>query len=182
MIVVTAPTGQIGRQVAPSRPATVIPIPSNRLATFYPHRSPSWSSQQNRLTETFIEGGRATGIEPTDGRTVRAGQFVASTLDTHQTFETLVGCDQMPANFAAKVGSFQYTSWTLFGVRYALKETPRFYAEKFNPNIARTQKWNTGAETMSDLKAAHEDVQAVRVPDIIQFGSGALNCRVCCTR
>ena len=34
-----------------------------------------------------IENGKATGIELDDGRTVRARQFVASTLDVHQTFE-----------------------------------------------------------------------------------------------
>ena len=36
----------------------------------------------------LIEGGKASGIVLRDGRTVRAKQFVASTLDVHQTFET----------------------------------------------------------------------------------------------
>ena len=49
-----------------------------------------------------VEGGKATGIALRDGRTVRARQFVASTLDVHQTFETLIGREQLPAAFAEK--------------------------------------------------------------------------------
>jgi phytoene dehydrogenase-like protein len=44
-----------------------------------------------------VEGGKATGIALRDGRTVRARQFVASTLDVHQTFETYIGRAQLPA-------------------------------------------------------------------------------------
>jgi len=45
---------------------------------------------QIAIERTIVEGGRATGIALADGRTVRAGQFVASTIDVHQTFESLV--------------------------------------------------------------------------------------------
>jgi len=130
---------------------------------------------QVNLERIVLEGGRATGIELTDGRTVRAGQFVASTLDVHQTFERLIGADQTPAAYRAKLDSFQYSSWTLFGLHLALKETPRFYAEEFDPNIRRTLKWSIGAETMEDLTAAFADTQAGKVPQIVQFESGALS-------
>ncbi len=46
---------------------------------------------QVAIDRIVIEGGRATGIALGDGRTVRARQFVASTIDVHQTFESLVG-------------------------------------------------------------------------------------------
>ena len=42
---------------------------------------------QAHVARIVIEGGRATGIALADERTVRARQFVASTLDVHQTFE-----------------------------------------------------------------------------------------------
>ena len=45
------------------------------------------SQPQVELDRIVIEGGQATGIALRDGRTVRARQFVASTLDVHQTFE-----------------------------------------------------------------------------------------------
>ena len=118
---------------------------------------------------------RATGIELADGQTVRARQFVASTLDVHQTFETLVGREQLPAAFLKKLDGFQYTAWSLFGLHLALNESPRFAAEKFDPNINRALKWSIGAETMEDLFSAHQDVQAGRVPKLVQFGSGPLS-------
>lgn len=127
------------------------------------------------IARIVIEDGRSTGIELRDGRTVRTGQFVASTLDVHQTFETLVGRAQLPADFAAKLDKFQYTGWTLFGLHLALEESPRFKAQSFDPNINRTLKWSVGAETMQDLMSAFEDVRAGRVPRIVQFGSGPLS-------
>src|SRR4051812_39865944 len=51
---------------------------------------------QVAIDRIIIEGGHATGIALADGRTVRAGQFVASTIDVHQTFETMIGRDQLP--------------------------------------------------------------------------------------
>ena len=130
---------------------------------------------QVAIERVVLEGGRATAVELTSGRTVRAGQFIASTLDAHQTLEGLIGRDQIPARFAAKLDNFQYSTWTLFGLHLALKETPRFHAEAFDPNIRRTLKWSIGAETMRDLTSAFEEVQAGQVPKIIQFGSGALS-------
>ncbi|MDP2409144.1 MAG: NAD(P)/FAD-dependent oxidoreductase [Pseudolabrys sp.] len=130
---------------------------------------------QVNIAKIVIENGKATGIELADGRTVRARKFVASTLDVHQTFETLVGRAQLPAPFLSKIDKFQYTAWSLFGVHWALKESPRFAAEKFDPNINRALKWSLGAETMEDLFEAHEDTKAGRVPKLVQFGSGPLS-------
>ena len=130
---------------------------------------------QVAIDRIVIENGRASGIALADGRTVRARQFVASTLDVHQTFETLIGRPQLPASYAAKLDRFQYTGWTLFGLHLALNEAPQFAAAAFDPNINRTLKWSIGAETMEDLSSAFEDVKANRPPRIIQFGSGPLS-------
>ena len=130
---------------------------------------------QQSIERIVVEGGRATGIELTNGRTIRAKQFVASTLNVHQTFEQMLGRDQLPMQFLNKLDKFQYTEWTLYGLHLALDERLRFHAEAFDPNIMRTQKWSIGAETMADLVSAHHDVQAGRVPEIVQFGSGPLS-------
>ncbi len=130
---------------------------------------------QVNIERIIIENGKAAGIELADGRTVRAKQFIASTLDVHQTFETLVGREQLPATFLEKLTGFQYTAWSLFGLHLALNESPRFAAEKFDPNINRSLKWSIGAETMEDLFSAHQDVMAGRVPKVVQFGSGPLS-------
>jgi len=130
---------------------------------------------QVEIDRILIEGGKASGIALTDGRTVRARQFVASTLDVHQTFEMLVGRGQLPADFLKKVDAFQYTRWSLFGLHLAMNEPARLTAGAFDPNIHRTLKWSLGAETMEDLLAAHADVVAGRVPKIVQFGAGPLS-------
>lgn len=127
------------------------------------------------IARILVEGGRAAGIVLADGRTVRAGQFVASTIDVHQTFENLIGREQLPDAFARKLDAFQYTGWTLFGLHLALHESPRFAAEGFDPNINRAMKWSIGAETMQDLFSAFEDVKAGRAPSVIQFGAGPLS-------
>jgi len=130
---------------------------------------------QVNVKNIIVEGGKASGIELADGRTVRASQFVASTLDVHQTFEKLVGRSQLPTAFGDKLDAFQYTGWSLFGVHLALEESPQFKAAAFDPNVNRALKWSLGAETMEDLSSAFEDVKAGRVPRIIQFGSGPLS-------
>jgi phytoene dehydrogenase-like protein len=130
---------------------------------------------QVAIDRIVLEGGRATGIALADGRTVRARQFVASTLDVHQTFEQYIGRAQLPAAFVQKLDKFQYTAWSIFGLHLALHEPVRFQAERFDANIHRTLKWSLGAETMDDLLAAHKDVSAGRVPKIVQFGSGPLS-------
>jgi phytoene dehydrogenase-like protein len=130
---------------------------------------------QVSIDRIVIEGGKATGIALADGRTVRARQFVASCIDVHQTFESMIGRAQLPAEFLRKLDGFQYTKWALYGLHLALNEPVRLHSEAFDPNIHRTLKWSLGAETMDDLMAAHKDVVAGRMPDIIQFGAGPLS-------
>ena len=129
---------------------------------------------QVSIDRIVVEGGRATGIALADGRTVRAN-FVASTIDVHQTFELLIGREQLPETMRRKLDNFQYTAWALYGLHLALHESPRFAAATFDPNINRALKWSIGAETMDDLFKAHQDVVAGKIPDIVQFGAGPLS-------
>ena len=134
----------------------------------------SFANQQH-VERIVLEGGRASGVELAGGRTVRASRFVASTVDVHQTFEQMIGREQLPAAFQEKLDRFKYTPWTLFGVHFALQESPRFKAAASDPRLDAALKWNVGAESIADLVSAHEDVKAGRVPRIVQFGSGALS-------
>ena len=130
---------------------------------------------QAHVERIVVEAGRATGVALDTGETLRARRFVASTLDVHQTFETMIGREQMPEAFLRRLDGFKYTAWTLFGVHFALEQSPDFAAAKFDPNLNRALKWNVGAESIADLLSAHEDVRNDRVPRVIQFGSGALS-------
>jgi phytoene dehydrogenase-like protein len=123
----------------------------------------------------IIDQGRASGVQLADGRTLTARSFVASTVDVHQTFESMVGRDQLPAAYRDKVDAFHYTSWSLFGVHFALKEAPRYSSASFDPNINQALKYNIGSETIASLMQAHREVENGRVPSNVQFGGGALS-------
>jgi phytoene dehydrogenase-like protein len=123
----------------------------------------------------LIEAGRAVGVECADGTFYRARRFVASGIDVHQTFETLVGRDQLPASYLAKVDGHKYTAWTLYGLHLALNEAPCYSASNWDPAINYTLKYSIGAESIDDLMMAHGDVHAQRIPTRINFGAGALS-------
>jgi phytoene dehydrogenase-like protein len=119
-----------------------------------------------------VEGNRATGVELADGRTFKARQFVASTIDVPQTFTRLVGNEQLPEPYHAKVAGFQQTGWTLFGIHLALREHPQYTSAGFDPNIDRALKYNIGCESMEQLFALHEEVAEGKIPSRISFGTG----------
>jgi phytoene dehydrogenase-like protein len=123
----------------------------------------------------LIEGGRATGVACADGTTYRARHFVASGIDVHQTFEKLVGREQLPLHYLARVDGHKYTAWALYGLHLALNEAPRYTSASWDPAIDYTLKYSIGAESIADLMDAHGDVQAQRVPARINFGAGALS-------
>jgi phytoene dehydrogenase-like protein len=119
-----------------------------------------------------VEGNRATGVELADGRSFKARQFVASTIDVRQTFRELVGYEQLPPAYRDKVDAFKHTAWTLFGIHLALKEHPDYTAARFDPNVNRALKYNIGCESMDQLFALHAEVAANRIPSEISFGTG----------
>jgi phytoene dehydrogenase-like protein len=130
---------------------------------------------QAQVDRIVVEGGRATGVELSDGRSFRASKFVASTVDVHQTFDQMVGREQLPAEMAARLDKFHYTSWTLFGLHLALREPPRYAAAAFDPHVDSALKYNIGSESLESLTRAHEEVEAGQVPSTTQFGAGALS-------
>lgn len=121
-----------------------------------------------------VEGGRATGVELADGRTILARQFVASTIDVPQTFKKLVGLEQLPQPYQDKVRNFKQTGWSLFGLHLCLKELPRHLGTDFDPNVNKALKVNIGCESLEQLFALHEEVAQGKVPSRVSFGSGQI--------
>lgn len=119
-----------------------------------------------------VEGKRATGVELADGRSFRASQFVASTIDVGQTFRRLIGFEQLPGAYREKVDAFKHTEWTLFGIHLALKEHPNYTSASFDPNVNRALKYNIGCESMEQLFALHDDVAQNKIPSRVSFGTG----------
>lgn len=124
------------------------------------------------VAKIVVDGDKATGVVLSDGREIGARQFVASCIDVPQTFNKLVGRDQMPAEYLTKVDNFKQTAWGLFGVHLALNEAPSYIGADFNPAINHALKYNIGAETMEDLFGLHAQVAEGRIPDLVSFGTG----------
>lgn len=130
---------------------------------------------QAHVERIIVDRGRARGVALASGEELRARQFVASCVDVHQTFHGMMARGSLPEALEQKLAAFKYTPWTLFGVHFALEESPRFTAAASDPALDVALKWNVGAESIADLMSAHADVKAGRVPRIVQFGSGALS-------
>lgn len=120
----------------------------------------------------IVEGGRATGVELADGRTIRARSFVASTVDVPQTFNRMVGVEQLPEAYQKKVNDFKHTDWSLFGIHLCLKELPRYRGTEFDPNVNEALKVNVGCESLEQLFALHGEVGQGKIPSKASFGTG----------
>lgn len=123
----------------------------------------------------IVEGGRATGVELEDGRTIRARQFVASTVDVPQTFGKMVGLEQLPEAYRHKVAGFKRTGWSLFGLHLSLRELPNYLGSGFDPNINHALKVNVGCESLEQLFALHDEVARGQVPSRVSFGTGQIS-------
>jgi len=130
---------------------------------------------QAQVDRIVVENNRATGVELSTGELIRARQFVASTLDVHQTFEKFIGRDQLPAALRERVDAHRYTPWSLYGLHLALKDAPNYKASAFDPALNTALKYNIGSETVDSLLTAHHEVEAKKLPGAIQFGAGALS-------
>jgi phytoene dehydrogenase-like protein len=130
---------------------------------------------QTHVERIIVDGNKATGVELKDGTVIRARGFVASTIDVHQTFNNLVGQEQLPANLRDKVDNFDYTPWSIFGVHLALKEAPNYTSSQFAPGMNDALKYNIGSETVESLLKAHAEVEEKKIPTSVQFGAGTLS-------
>jgi len=130
---------------------------------------------QAQVDRIVVENNRATGVELSTGELIRARQFVASTLDVHQTFEKFIGRDQLPAALRERVDAHRYTPWSLYGLHLALKDAPNYKASAFDPALNTALKYNIGSETVDSLLTAHHEVETKKLPGAIQFGAGALS-------
>lgn len=122
----------------------------------------------------IVENNRATGVELEDGRTIRARQFVASTVDVPQTFRKMVGFEQLPQEYRTKVENFKQTNWTLFGLHLCLKEAPRHLGTDFDANVNQALKINLGCESLEQLFALHDEVAQGKIPSRVSFGTGQI--------
>jgi phytoene dehydrogenase-like protein len=120
----------------------------------------------------LVEGGRAVGVETAEGERIGARLFVASGLNPQQTFIDLLEADELPADWRARAGGFQYNLLApLFALNLVLGDRPKYRAEERNPELARAFMVILGLERYEqfhDIVRCHEEG---RIPQTVMWGA-----------
>lgn len=117
----------------------------------------------------IVEGGEAKGVELEDGTVFRAN-YVASSLNPHQTFLDLVGEEHLDGYLVQRIRDWQWDKFSLLGTHLALDRAPHFTAAEQNPDVDRSMLYILGYETEDDL-IAHWDSLARG-----ELTAGGFNC------
>lgn len=117
------------------------------------------------LKRIVVEDGVATGVELDDGTVIRATQFVASSLDPHQTFLEYVGEEQggrdlLDPYFLQRVKDWQWEKMSLLGVHLALERRPHLKAAESAPEIDDALVYIMGYESEADVVRHFDAVYA----------------------
>jgi phytoene dehydrogenase-like protein len=120
----------------------------------------------------IVEGGRAIGIETTDGEFILAKQFVVSSLNPHQTFLDLLEDSFVPADIRKRVNSFQYNLLApLFALHLNLREPPSYTASARYPELNRALMVIMGLDhfdQFGDIVRHHEEGT---IPPTVMWGA-----------
>jgi len=119
-----------------------------------------------------VEGGRAIGVETTEGEFFRARHFVASSLNPHQTFLDLLDDAFVPTEIRDRVNAFQYNLLApLFALHLNLREPPRYTASAQHPELAQALMVIIGLDhfdQFGDIVRHHENGT---IPPTVMWGA-----------
>jgi phytoene dehydrogenase-like protein len=134
------------------------------------------SGGEIRLSTTpqriVVENGKAVGVETTAGEVIRARQFVASSLNPHQTFLDLIEPSLLPREIRAKVEGFQYNLLApLFALNLNLREPPRYKAAATHPELDRAFMVIMGLDHVDQFTEIVRHHEAGSVPPTVMWGA-----------
>jgi phytoene dehydrogenase-like protein len=119
-----------------------------------------------------VEQGRAIGVETHNGEFIRARQFVASSLNPHQTFLDLLDDAFVPAEIRDRVNGFQYNLLApLFALHLNLHEPPNYSASVSCPELKRALMVIMGLDhfdQFGDIVRHHEEGT---IPPTVMWGA-----------
>ena len=99
------------------------------------------------VTEILVEDGRAVGVRLEDGGEFYADKLVASSVDVHQTFKTMLPAEvRLPSEIQEEVDRYDYQDGILFSVHMAMGKIPTYKAAEFDPDINQAWVLNMGYE------------------------------------
>ncbi|MDO9228874.1 MAG: NAD(P)/FAD-dependent oxidoreductase [Syntrophales bacterium] len=103
------------------------------------------------IKKIIIENHEAKGVELDDGTIIKAGKFVCSTLNPHQTFYDYVGKEHLEPELITRLDQWKYSDMSFFTVHLALTETPHFKIFDKHPELANALIYVIGYECEQDL-------------------------------
>ena len=119
-----------------------------------------------------VEGGRAVGVETTEGEFIRARKFVASSLNPHQTFLDLLDATLVPTQVRDLVNNFQYNLLApLFALHLNLSEPPRYTASRRHPELARALMVIMGLDHVDQFGDIVRHHEAGTIPPTVMWGA-----------
>jgi len=118
-----------------------------------------------------VENDKVTGVETATGEFIRAN-FVASSLNPHQTFLDLLDQRLLPKGYAEKAAAFAYNLIApLFALNVNLSEAPAYRAAQAHPELTRAFMVIMGldhVDQFSDIVRHHE---AGTIPPTVMWGA-----------
>jgi len=120
----------------------------------------------------LVEGGRAVGVETTQGDVLRARHFVASSLNPHQTFLDLIEDALIPRQVRDQVAKFQYNLLApLFALNLNLAEPPRYTARANHPELDRAFMVILGLDHVDQFPEIVRHHEAGTMPPTVMWGA-----------
>jgi phytoene dehydrogenase-like protein len=103
------------------------------------------------IKRIVVENGEAKGVELDDGTFIKAGKFVCSALNPHQTFYDYIGKQHLNEELIGRLDQWQYSDTSFFTCHLALTEAPQFAALKGDPELGKSLMYVIGYESEQDL-------------------------------
>jgi len=119
------------------------------------------------IKRIIVEDGEAKGVELEDGTVIRAGKFVCSSINPHQTFFDLIGGERLDPDLSVRVEDWKYSSSSFFTVHMALFEPPRFKVAESAPELNNALIYLLGYDSEENLVNHFE---AVRKGELVDGG------------
>ena len=123
--------------------------------------------EASRVKKILLEGKRAVGAECLDGRKYMARQAVVSGIGVKDTFQDLIGEDNLSDYYKRRVKNFKDGPDQVLGsVAMALHEAPHYKSSERDPNLDKAWYqvvgFDNSTEVLDYCRAGHVD----RIPEI----------------
>src|SRR6185437_2934798 len=118
-----------------------------------------------------VENDKVTGVETATGEFIRAN-FVASSLNPHQTFLDLLDQRLLSKSYAEKAAAFAYNLIApLFALNVNLSEAPAYRASQAHPELTRAFMVIMGLDHVDQFSDIVRHNEAGTIPPTVMWGA-----------